>query len=551
MENSITFIPGNGQGGFGSTRLIYDLPFPRKVRAGDFNRDGKPDIVVLTTAANLFLGNGQGNFAFAGSFSLGTDCRFLVVGDLNGDGNPDLLGTNFSGNTVSVILGDGKGQFGTVVSYPAGTEPTFIVMSDINRDGKLDVVVANQGAISLLLSDGTGKLSTPKTILSKRRVSSIALADFNGDGTLDLAAINNGGFSSNSLLDYVEVRLGDGLGNFGAATRYKGHARPLAIAAADFNNDGKLDLALTNNDSKAVSILLGDGKGRFAEATHYLARSNPAELVIGDFNQDGRADIVTIDNTGFGGSVLRGTCADRNEPVTVSAASYLRGRVAAESIVSVFGTNLATTTQPAPTLPLPTELGGTTVRVKDSAGVERRAPLFYVSPLQVNYQIPAGTATGAAIVTISNSGGGQQTGTIQVVALRPSLFTANQNGQGVGAANVIRVRSDGTRSNGTTWQWDAGQNQYVAQPIELGPESDQVFLELYGTGLRLHPGLDKVRAWIGGTEVEVLYAGSQQTFAGLDQINVRVPRSLQGRGEIDLVLITAGKTSNSVRLSVR
>ena len=89
------------------------------------------------------------------------------------------------------------------------------------------------------------------------------------------------------------------------------------------------------------------------------------------------------------------------------------------------------------------------------------------------------------------------------------------------------------------------------QPIELGPESDQVFLELYGTGLRQHPGLDKVRAWIGGTEVEVLYAGSQQTYAGLDQINVRIPRSLQGRGEIDLVVITAGKTSNTVRLSVR
>src|SRR5262245_31745619 len=117
-----------------------------------------------------------------------------------------------------------------------------------------------------------------------------------------------------------------------------------------------------------------------------------------------------------------------NTASTVSAASF-GDKLAAKAIVGAFGIGLATTTQAATAQPLPTDLGGTTVRITDSAGVTRNAPLFYVSPLQVNYQIPADTASGPAVVYITGADGRVSTGAIQILAAAPSPFTFPQAGQ--------------------------------------------------------------------------------------------------------------------------
>ena len=237
--------------------------------------------------------------------------------------------------------------------------------------------------------------------------------------------------------------------------------------------------------------------------------------------------------------------------VSVSAASFSLMGLASEAIAAGFGAGLATTSIGATALPLPTQLGGTTVKVKDSAGAERLAPLFFVSPTQVNYQIPAGTAAGAITVTITSGDGTASTGVALVNTVAPSLFTANGNGQGVAAALALRIKADGSQSYEPVAQFDAAQNRFVARPLDLGPETDQVYLALFGTGIRQRNSLSSAIATIGGAYAEVSFAGAQGDFAGLDQINVLVPRSLAGRGEIDILLTVEAQMANAAPVNIK
>jgi uncharacterized protein (TIGR03437 family) len=237
--------------------------------------------------------------------------------------------------------------------------------------------------------------------------------------------------------------------------------------------------------------------------------------------------------------------------VSVSAASYHLTGLSSDSIATSFGAGLATTTIAANTLPLPTEIAGTTVKVKDSAGTERLAPLLYVSPTQVNYQIPAGTALGAATVTITSGGGSVSSGVVLIKSVAPSLFTANGNGRGMAAALALRVKADGSRSYEEVVQFDALQNSFIARPLDLGPESDQVYLVLFGTGIRSRSSLSAVIATIGGAYAAVSFAGMQQDFEGLDQVNVLVPRSLMRRGEVDVLLTVEAQMANPVRIQMK
>ncbi len=232
----------------------------------------------------------------------------------------------------------------------------------------------------------------------------------------------------------------------------------------------------------------------------------------------------------------------------VSAASY-NGELAAESIAAAFGENLANGTASATSLPLPTTLGGVTLKVKDTAGVERDAPLFFVSPGQINYQIPAGTSGGVAGIAVYKGGSIVAAGEIPVVAASPGLFSANSSGQGVPAATLLRVRGEAQFYEPVA-RYDAQQQQFVPMPIDLGPEGDQVFLVLFGTGFRA-AGTARVTVAIGDAEAEVLYAGPAPGFAGLDQANVRVPRSLLGKGEVSIQFTADNRSANAVTINIR
>ncbi len=236
---------------------------------------------------------------------------------------------------------------------------------------------------------------------------------------------------------------------------------------------------------------------------------------------------------------------------TVSAASYKGEKIAREAIVSAFGAGLAASLQTATTLPLPTTLGDVTLKVKDSFGAERNAPLFFVSPAQINYQIPPGTATGAATITVINGNGPVATGTMQIAEVAPALFSANSSGNGVAAASALRVKPDGTQSYEAVAQFAPAQSKFIARPLDLGATNDQVFLLLFGTGIRYRTTQDAVQIRIGGLAAQVFYAGEQGGFVGLDQINVLLPQGLRGKGEVDLELLIDGQLANVVRVSIQ
>jgi uncharacterized protein (TIGR03437 family) len=230
--------------------------------------------------------------------------------------------------------------------------------------------------------------------------------------------------------------------------------------------------------------------------------------------------------------------------VALSAAGQVEP-FAAGSIVSAYGTNLATGTASASSLP-PTSLDGTTVTVTDSAGVARPAPLFYVSPVQVNYEIPAATATGTATVSIQNQNGTTQTATIQIGNVSPGLFQLNTSG--LVAAWVLPVDSGVQGALQPVYQLGAG-NSVIPLPIDLGPSTEQVYLEMYGTGIR---NANTVDVTVGGVSVPVLFTGGAPGYAGEDQVNIGpLPRSLAGQGSVSIVISADGQVANTVKVTIQ
>ncbi len=240
------------------------------------------------------------------------------------------------------------------------------------------------------------------------------------------------------------------------------------------------------------------------------------------------------------------------EPAVVlaSAATYLRPPIAPEGWSSIFGENLATQTLSASGGPFPTTLGDTSVNVTDAKGVTRPAELLAVSPGQINFLMPAGTADGPGIITVRN-GNTEQRATIPVETVVPGIFTANQSGDGVPSAQTFRVLADGTQTAyENVFDCSEGVGRCTARPIDLGAAGEQAFLVLYATGLRHRRAMQDVTVTIAGIPAELAYAGSQNIFEGLDQINVRLPRELAGR-TVTLNLEVSGIAARPVELQFR
>lgn len=227
-------------------------------------------------------------------------------------------------------------------------------------------------------------------------------------------------------------------------------------------------------------------------------------------------------------------------PGTVTSVTSTSGAatLAPEAIASAFGANLATATQTASTLPLPTTLGGTSVLITDTNGIPRSAELFYVSPTQVNYEVPPGVAIGTASVAVSVNGDPVAFGKATLAAVAPGLYTVNGTGQGAAAGIAYTLHADGTSTTAPT-----------TQPIDLGLSTDQVTLELFGTGIRGHA--TPVTCKIGATAPQVAYAGPQNAFVGLDQVNVTLPQSLRGAGAVTVQLTVDGQSANAVTVTFK
>jgi uncharacterized protein (TIGR03437 family) len=239
-----------------------------------------------------------------------------------------------------------------------------------------------------------------------------------------------------------------------------------------------------------------------------------------------------------------GTTPMSNAPSIVSAASWSTPQIAPGELAVAFGQNLAPGTPDEIFGPLPTTYYGNQVFIADSASKTWPATLNFVSPDEVTFTVPSGVATGAATVSVVSSNGTQTTNNVEIAPVAPALFTLN--GSQLAAGETITVAANGTQTYGTTYQTTTG-TELAASPINVS--SGQVYLVLFGTGLDAATAANTT-VTVNGVSAQVFYAGTQNLFAGLDQVNVLLPSSLAGKGTVDVQLTSNGVAANAVQVVI-
>jgi uncharacterized protein (TIGR03437 family) len=230
----------------------------------------------------------------------------------------------------------------------------------------------------------------------------------------------------------------------------------------------------------------------------------------------------------------------------VSAASFAH-RLAPDSIATAFGQGWSEGRFEAPAgEPLPFELGGVRVILTDSQGTQFPAPLIVVAPNQINFVVPDRIAAGPVTIVVTLEGNVVANGSSTIGTPVPALFSANADGRGVAAAQILRRSAQGDTIEFVFTLAPIGQR--TPTPINLGPPSDEVFLVLFGTGLRNAPDLT---VSLNGVPQDVLFFGAQGQFDGLDQINVRLSRNLIGTGPQNVVVTSEGLFSNTVTVQIQ
>ncbi len=515
---NLLVLPNTGGGTFGKP-VETVLPNPAWVgdlmlgelspAIADFNGDGHPDLVIGTLNQQSFASNwyflaGLGGGAFGTPVELklgGLIPMSLVAGDFNGDGIPDLVAVQgVPPLNFQLLFGAGKGDgtFGAFTSMPLpASAGTILLPADLNGDGNLDLVIAGSAlipsftsttgasAVSVYLGDGKGNFKSSFNTTQTFFMSGAVLGNFLGTGKLDLVGSTVDG---NFLLDAIaagglQVFPGVGDGTFGNALTIPSPSFviPTGVVAADFNEDGRPDLALATLPAQAVG-----NSGPVSLSTDFSALLTQVLAVL----PSGTAKVLL--NTTPAAAL---TFNDAN------GASFVNGPQAAGAIVSAFTngpTDFIGVTAEAATTPLPETLGGVSIEVKDLKGVTRAAPLFYVSPQQINYAIPSETSAGAAAITI-HAGASVFSLEQSVVGVSPGLFNAGGMAVGTAVTTVNGVqRSTALQQNG------------ALVPVDVS--GGETFLVLYGTGIRNHA--TAVTATVGTTQIAAAFAGAQGVYDG-------------------------------------
>jgi FG-GAP-like repeat len=339
--NRVSVLLGNGDGTFPSHADYPCGNAPIAVAVGDFNGDGWADIVVVNNGDNtisIFTGRADGTFVAGATYAVGLYPSSVAVGDFDGDHHLDLAVTNAGDNTVSILHNRGDGTFVLQNSYAVGDDPSSVAVADLNGDGKPDLVVTNAGdnTISILLNRGNGIFQSQVTYATGPGPASVIAGDWNRDGKPDLAVADGGSPLDGLGPGLVSVLLNNGDGTFANKVDYQTGPYPVSVVTGDFHGDGNLDLALaTNLDIYGrVSVLDGNGDGTFGSNVDYEGGFGIYSLVAADFNGDGKPDLAVASNlndtmfllsgTGGGGFRSQGTYGTGREPVAVAAGRFTR-----------------------------------------------------------------------------------------------------------------------------------------------------------------------------------------------------------------------------------
>jgi hypothetical protein len=400
VDSTVSILLGNGDGTF-LPHVDYSTGVgPNAIAAGDFNGDGNLDLAVVCSdgvsvyTVSVLLGNGDGTLQTHADYPTGKGPLSVAVGDFNRDGKLDLVVGNYGGNTVSVLLGLGDGTFQGRVDYATDPYPRSVSVGDLNRDGKLDLALVSGGAyprprLNILLGNGDGTFQAHVDYATTTNPDWMELGDFNGDGALDLAV-------ANIYDNTVSMILGNGDGTFQPRIDYPTGVNPDALVVGDFTGDGRLGVAVANSTDNTVSVLLravslssanlpfgvqvaGTGSG---PQTTTLTNSGPAPLNISSIVVTGtNASDFTQTNT-CGTSVLPGASCT----ITVTFTPTQMGPRTAS----------VTITDDAPGSPRSVSLSGIGVTSGPNVTLSTNSLTF---ALQL-----VGTASAPQIVTLSNYG---------------------------------------------------------------------------------------------------------------------------------------------------
>lgn len=304
-RNTVTILLNQGPGSQVFTRA-YDISVaagPFDLTAADFNRDGIPDLAVANADAasvSILLGRSAGGFSRS-DLGVAPGPRALATADFNEDGKVDLIVTSWDANSVQVYYGNGAGGF--VSGGPgvggAGVRPQGLAIADFTHDGNLDIVVAHESSAGLVLFPGTGSGGlTSRPIGGEPNLNVVAAGDFNRDGWIDVAAASSSG-------NRVAVYLASA-STLRLARTYPVGASPRGIVAEDVNDDGVLDLVTANRTTGTISLLLGNASspGSFEDAEDFAAGRGSRAVVAADFDHDGRVDLATGNQNASTASVL-------------------------------------------------------------------------------------------------------------------------------------------------------------------------------------------------------------------------------------------------------
>jgi hypothetical protein len=339
-----TAVPQSTTPSFSARQSFAGGGEPWAVAVADFNGDGRPDLAIANLAdktVSVLLnttpaGAGTASFAAQQTFAVGTQPLALAVADFNGDGRPDLVAVNYVDDTVSVLLnqtpaGSGTASFAAQKTLAVGSNPQAVAVGDFNGDARPDIVVANSfGTVSVLLNTttpgaSTASFATQQIFSVGSHSSSVAVAEFNGDGRADLALANNSDNTVSVLLNTTAA--GSSTASFAPQKTFAVGSGPISVAAGDFDGDGRPDLAVANESDKSVSVLLnttppGAGTPAFSSQQTFALGSVLHAVTAGDISGDGRPDLVAVSATPYTAFVLLNASAPFANTVPVVVGEF-------------------------------------------------------------------------------------------------------------------------------------------------------------------------------------------------------------------------------------